>query len=243
MILASNSLRPPRRPRPRRAALVLACALLLGIGQVWIGQVCAGLMPMGAAIADFGFHDGVPDYAPSLADGVLVRTPDNSVRLIRPERAADIDAIEGAKGRGARLLLRGDTDGASLLSGAYNGFFGSLNPADTRPVSELTRESFLAMGDWRNGLAHGFLLTGRPLAGREAIALFDAGLWGPVSGIPDEQSVELVNRSPTALVAGTPEADRALAAAEVETPLPGTALLLLAGLPWLLRHTRPTARA
>ncbi len=187
----------------------------------------AGLLTTGSALANFSFKGAAVDY-----------NPDPGVFTLAANPAATPDEAIDAPNAGLHLSARIDENG-NLLSGEIR-MFGSIPSARSRAQADLLSGSVRQLSwDTKGGGPLAFLIDRDRIGGKLANVYRGAGIFVLVDGLDDvdwvngfkdaETTVQLLRLEEQ--VAASPLNGGAV-------PVPGTLLMLLAGLPLLAYRMR-----
>jgi hypothetical protein len=200
----------------RRAALVFACAALIGTGSA-----SAMMFDTAAAHEDFDVDpvNGEVRYSdPAPGGKVPMVTAQNEVVLVSEPPGNGTGGALQARDLSAQLDLKG----AGGNSADYAGF-GALPAAAGTPTGELVLDSLAAMEEG-GAQRLAFLSEDRSLPGNVAIKYMKYGVYAAAAGVEHlEVDGSLMNLLGDDGAGGRPETAPA-------APIPATALLLLSGL-------------
>ncbi len=220
----------------RRHALA-GCLAVLALSQAT--PLSAGLLTTERTVANFSFKGGAVDYRPDPRAYLQAAGSTTSLAARLPDFGGEsgkaLDPLSGA------LFLDAKPDNFGDIEARDFNVFGSLPPADSLPDSTLLDGPIKALGE--DSKAAGFyrLIDRKPIVGHMASQYRGAGIYMLVAGLDE-----------TTWIAGYKDAastnqllsleDAAANGASLQgalpVPLPGTPILLAAGLPFLMRRHR-----
>lgn len=222
------------RVAARRFALACLPALL---ALSLPGTLSAGFLTTDRTVANFGFKGGAVDYRPDprasaartgSATSLSTRLPD-----IVGGSAMAVDPLGGA----LHLATRADAYG-DLANLPFN-VFGSLPAADTQQPPELLASSLKALGEDRKGRGLEALIDSAPVKGPLTSQYRGAGIYMEVYGVDEASWIAGYKDATSAIALIALEdavANGTAPASALAVPLPGSLLLLAAGLPLLIRR-------
>lgn len=220
----------------------VVAASLAGLLLLQVKAVSAGLFTTESALANFSFIGATVNYDPD--PGLLTLYSDTAVSG-DPSLTGDASSSSGRSSRdplSGSLHLTAKIDNLGNLQSGDVNIFGSLPPATFFGPLELLKGSLTAVtadGLGRGSLA--FMIDQRSVSGPLAYLYRSAGVFVLVDGV-DEVSwingfkdaaatIELVSLEDASI-----NGDIGARNVGVAVPIPGTLVLLIAGIPLLLRR-------
>jgi hypothetical protein len=210
----------------------------------------AALFGAGSASAGmFATPEGLPDVSVD-DDQVVYTTPnlnDISLQITASNKLVLMSARNGGVRSNDRWRERLNLGGSRRGGGRSGNFlghersyvtFGGLQPAASLSATENVSASLLAMASGENdkGSLY-FLLRGRTTTAREGLLNQSNGLYDELPGLPPERSARMMaeHRGASSNLPAGPPVDSSDPSSEM--PVPGSAMLLVAGiLGWRLIH-------